>query len=574
MIDDITKVFVDDENSDYGNKFNTELTSLEKVGIMENTFKSKKDIKNVVKYPANFLAGKFNNIDGFDARWNSLITNNPLLFEDIDYLRVKQFIDARITNEEIEAYNSGKLREMYATLENMLVCNLKYYDRIMSLATMMFLHYVKINDFNYTDKLKNITIELEMTPTRLWCCALSGINSTEWELNYAWAPREVIKGKNSKTKVRINPITIKPIEGSTKSLFEVSYNKLYKVPTFARFMEYSAIRCNTSGFRETLLHDNTPNEKLAQVCSKFTNASAALGENQLKTIVDYVDEIESVNKKLYYALKECLMQIYNNDTKQFAIWVFNTEYYIYTSKYQMKVTKDSAGMITKDYLANSFECFAAEEYLFKSIQAQINWAKYNIPPKYAFDMKILSSLLKDMLKQNYKNVTCIKRMEDGCVSQIHFNGCFGNVRAFEELRHDSVVRKVNERIYSNQNMANFLIERGYYLMGMNDDVYKNFPTSEITQKHVINHYMKYCVPVMDHMSNVIFTHNNSKNEIINIVVKGEIDPKKLNNHNILYTDVKEIDSRELMSVSLKNQQSRQLIKKKTLLQVAYGTDED
>lgn len=572
MIENITKVFDDSNDSDYGKNFKSELSSTEKVGIMENTFKDKKDIKNVVKYPANFLAGKFNNIDGFDARWSSLITNNPLLFEDIDYLRVKQFIDARITEEEIEAYKSGNLREMYATLENMLICNLNYYDRIMSFATMIFLHYVKINEFNYTDKLKNIPVELEMTPTRLWCCVLSGINSTEWELNYAWAPREVVKGKDGKIIIRIKQITIKPIDGSIKSIFEVSYNKLYKVPTFARFMEYSAIRCNTSGYRETLLHDNTPNEKLAQVCAKFTNASAALGENQLKTIVEYIDEIDAVNKRLYYALKSCLMKAFNNDMKQFAIWVFNSEYYIYTNKFQMKVYKDSGGMIKKDYLANSYECFSAEKYLFESIKEQIEWAKYNIPVKYQFDMKVLSSLLADMLKQNYKNVTCIKRMEDGCVSQIHFNGCYGNVRMFEELRHDSVVRKVNEKIYSMKNMSNFLVERGYYLIGMDDDIYRNFPTSEISQKHIINHYTKYCVPVIQEMSNVIFTHHNSKNEIINIVVEGDINPLKLNNKNILYTDVKEIDTKELMSISLKNQQNRQSLKKKTLLQVAYGTD--
>ena len=560
----IEEAILDDEISSYG----VELSQIEKVNIISNTFQEK-DIKNTIKYPANFLAKQFKAIDGFDARWNSLITNNPLLFEDIDYLRVKQFIDSKITETEIKAYKDGKLTEMYATLENMLVCNIKYYDRIMSFATMIFMHYVKINDFNYTDKLKKIPIELEMTPTRLWCCALSGIKSTEWEINYAWAPREIIKDLENKNIVIHKKITVKPIEGSQKSIFEVSFNKLYKNPTFAKFVEYSATRCGTSGFQNTFLKDITSNDKLAYVCNKFTNTSAAMGENQLQTIIDYVDEVEIVNKRLYNSLKRCLMEAFNNDETMFNIWVFNNEFFIQTVKFAMKVTKDK-GIISKDYLSNSYECFIAEEFLFKSVKEQMEWAKYIIPAKYKYDMNILVNLLHEMLKTNYKGVCCLKRMEDGVVSLINFTGIFGNVKMHECLIYEGKTLKTNEVVFSKKNMANLVIERGYFLMGTYEDIYTNFPTDAITKKHIINHYQKYCVPVLQHLSNVIFMHNNSKNEIIDILCKGTINPSLLNNKNILYTNLHDINNTELMSVSLKKQQERNSLTKKTLAQTIYG----
>ena len=530
---------LDNGESDYGKNFKSDLSEKEKVGLMETTFQDSKDIKNVIKYPASFLAGKFESLDGFDSRWSSLITNNPLLFEDIDYLRVKQYIDSRITEEEIQAYKSGQLREMYATLENMILCNLKYYDRIISFATMIFMHYVRINDYNYTDGLKNVPIELDMTPTRLWCCALSGTSSTDWEINYAWGVRESVKDKNGNVSIRIKPITIKPIEGSNKSIFEVSYKKIYKNPTFARFVEYSAERNLTTGFQETFFNDTTANEKLAQVCSKFTKSSNALGESQLNTIAEYIEEIELVNNRLYNGIRKCLLKTFNNDESKFNIWIFNEEFYIHTINFSMKVSKAN-GNITKEYLSNSVECFIAEEQLFPCMREQIEWSKYVIPARFEYDMNILKGLLHEMLKKNYREIICVKRMKNGVVSKIHFTHNFGNVNSNEELIYNNTLLRTNKVCKSKKNISDIIIDRGYYIFGLKEDVDNNFPNEHITTKNIINHYSKYCIKILEHMDNVIFVNNNSKNDIIDVVCKGDINPNRLNNTNIKYTNVTDI----------------------------------
>lgn len=141
----------------------------------------------IVQNVGDYISNNLNKIKGFDFRWNSLITSNPLLFEDINYLRIKSFIDNQITNEELEAYKRGDLRDLYATLDNLLVCNLKYYDRIINYCTMVFLHYIEIDGNIHKDKqakLDMIPYELSLTPTKIWCAVLANQNSTKWEIEY------------------------------------------------------------------------------------------------------------------------------------------------------------------------------------------------------------------------------------------------------------------------------------------------------------------------------------------------------------------------------------------------------
>ena len=124
------------------------LTENEKLKTLSTIFNFSKNNNNpkYIKNVGDFISGNFDKIEGFDFRWSSLISNNPLLFEDINYLKIKPFIDNQITEKEIQAYKSGDLRDLYATFDNLLVCNLKYYDRIINYCTMIFLHYIVIDD--------------------------------------------------------------------------------------------------------------------------------------------------------------------------------------------------------------------------------------------------------------------------------------------------------------------------------------------------------------------------------------------------------------------------------------------
>ena len=505
-----------------------QLKDTEKVAIMRSTFPYVDEEPNsdrlFVRNVSDFISNNFSKIDGFDFRWTSLITSNPLLFEDIDYLRVKSFVNETITNQEIEAYKSGNLRELYATFDNMLVCNLQYYDRIISYCTMVFLQYVNVNDERYSKDLDSITLQLELTPTKIWCAALSGITSTSWELKYAWGiPMHA------------------PIPESNKSVFEVNYARLYTISTFAKFMEYSAFRCNTSGFRQTFIADKTSNRKLSLVCSKFTKTSIAISDHQLDTLYKYYKELESVNDELYLVLMRALSDMFGGAKEQYGVYIYANEFYIHTSKFSMKVSKDENGKISKDYLANSYECFAAEEYLSQSIRSQIKWAKHTLPTEFKYDKDILRNLLLSMLVSDYRNIICIKRMNEfGMLSKVYFTGIFGNVYINEDLMLNNTVVYSSKKCLSKRNAASYLIERGYVLFGTIDDVYK--VDSEINKQSLVNHYMNYCVPVVQHMSDVIALHQSNKNDIIDFVVSGNLNPNKIKNHRIKHTSLKSTKS--------------------------------
>ena len=518
-------------------KFNSELSDQEKAQIVKNTFLTEKTEKNTVRDISNYLAKSFNKIDGFEYKWNSLITSTPLLFEDVDYVRIKSYVNNTITDEEKEAYKNGNLRELYATFESMLMCNLIHYDRIIRFCTISFLHYARLNDDEITsDHLDKVHYMLDMTPTQIWCASLSGSNSTEWELNYAW-------------KINKNFNFVKPevSTSSSPSIFELNYKLLNKNPIFKKFISYSSLIVGTTGFRQTFYSDKTSNRKLSRICSKFTSASTALSEDQLNTIYEYINEQETINNKLYGALFKCLKKMFNDDETQFAIYVYSKEFFIHTSKFSMKVTKTDDGKITKDYLANSYECFVAEESLFESIKIQIEWAKYVLPSQFKYDKKILVSLLNKMLVENYKEIICIKRMNEyGILSKITFSGVFNNVYINEDLMFNNRTIKSSRKCLSKENASNYIVDRGYYIFGIEKDIYE---FSAINKQSIFNHYGNYCIPVMEHMSSVITSYVLNKNDIIDFVVNGILNPNKINNKNIRYTEYKnEINPRKIMQV--------------------------
>lgn len=513
-----------------------QLNDNEKVIIMRSIFNvGNKNKDKYVKNIGDFISSNFEKIDNFDFRWTSLITNNPLLFEDVNYLRVKPFVDNQITEEERQAYIRGDLSEIYNTFDNMLMCNLSSYDRIINFCTMIFLHYVEIGEQNVNKDLAKIPFELSMTPTRLYCCVFSNVNSSLWELNYAWG-----------TKIQKSTL-------SQKSILEHNWYKFYKIKMFAKFMEYSALRCGTIGFRQTYMADKTTNRKLAQICSKFTKTSVAITEEQLETLYEYSKESDIINKRLYTSIDNCLSILFNGDVTQYAIYIFSKEFYIHSSKFSIRVRSEN-GIISKDYLANSYECFIAEEFLLASIKTQIEWAKYKIPISFEYDKSILKNLLHNMLEENYKDILCIKRMNEyGIISKVWFSGIFANVKINEDFIIDNRVIRHQEKVLSKKNAANYLIERGYFIFGISKDI---FGLESLNKNSIISHYKNYCIPVMQHMQDVINANILSKNDIIDVVVSGKLNPNKLNNENILYASTINTDPKKLFSSGLEKQNKR------------------
>lgn len=480
----------------------------------------KEEIKNVGDYIANGLK----NIKDFDYRWSSLISSRPLLFEDSDYFYVSQYVKNECTQEEIEAYKSGKLSVLYASLDNLLMCNLPLYDRIISFCTMVFLHYVRLsNGDKYNKGLDSIPMYLELTPTKIWCCACCSNTSTEWELNYAW----------NYTKKHIIKNTL------TDNLLKENYTYLYRNKIFAKFAEYSSLRVGISGFNSTRLSDKTSNRKLSTVCSKFTRTSIAVDEKQLNTVIDSMyNENQSITE-LYNALHKSLSDL----NMQFAIFSFSNEFFIFTNKFKMRIVKDGDGKITKEYLSNNYECIVAESYLSTTIKQQINWARYK-PNQNYFEKQVLTNMLTRMLENDFRNVKCIRKMNElKTYSEVTFTGVFGNVYAIEKFWFNDLLVNESRVCFSKGNMANYLVERGYYIFGTIHDIDVLFIT-DITRNKLVKHYSNYCIPILQHMNDVIMLNIKYRNEIIDVLVNGKINDALVSN-KIQYTTVKSQQNKTL-----------------------------
>lgn len=527
-----------------------ELSDAHKLATLRSIFPEVAGNKKYVKNVGDYLTSNFEKLDGFDFRWSSLISNNPLLFEDINYLRIKSFIDNSVTDEEIDAYKRGDLRDLYATFDSLLICNLRYYDRIINYCSMVFMHYLEIDGDYYKGKqakLTNVPFELSLTPTKIWCAVLANINSTPWELEYAW---------------NIKPVL--PIEGSEKSVFELSYNKLYRNQSFAKFSEWATYRVGGDGYRDTFIRDESTNRKLAQVCAKFTKSSVAISETQLDSLFDYITRVDETNKKLYLVLDDCLLKMFNGDRTQYSIYIFSSEFFIFTSKFSMKVSKNEKGQINKDYLANSYECFSAEEYLIPAVKMQIEWAKFKIDNHYEYDKSILKSLLANMLEKSFREIVCIKRIShdeiNGMVSKITFSGVFNNVKIIEEYMVDNRTIKSTFKTLSKKNAAAYIVDRGYYIFGLEKDILQ-FDT--VSKSTIIDHYNNYCIPIMLHMADVINLNNQNKNDIIDVLVNGSIPASKINNENIIYTKLSKVDHKAILAKGLEYQNKQNLTKRKS-----------
>lgn len=493
--------------------------------------------QHIQRIDGNELLKNFKKLKGFDLKWSSLLTSTPLMFEDINYYRIKKFIDERVTKQELKAYKNKELRKVYTCLDSLLMCNLKYYDRIINYCTMVFLRYVDINGYPYSDDLSKVPYELTLTPTKIWCAVCTSEHSTKWELEYGWDM------KNLK----------EPIDISNKSILEVNYEQMYKYNnTFKKFQEYNAIRLGVNGFRNCWLNENVSNNRLGHLCKKFTKTSNAISEHQLSTISEYCTYYESVNKKLYKALYSCLFSMFEGDDTQFSIFIFSDEFTILTSKFSLRVSKKN-NKIQKDYLANSYECFLAEKYLIKSIDAQIEWSKIdNISENaYNFEKDILKTLLENQIERDYKDVVLVNknRFNNSSLVKVTFTGIFNNVKINEQYVIDNRVIKTDTKVLSKTNAAKYLIERGYYLFGTRDDI-DNLLDLKINKQTLIEHYSKYCIPVIRYMGDAIMLYERNNSDIINVLINGEVPKELLNNQNIKYINISQHTDIDLNLINL------------------------
>ena len=512
---------------------NQKLSDKEKLLLSQSIFKTNKSKKVSITNTGDYLIDTFQRLDGFDFKWTSLITNEPFLFEDLNYFRIKKFINNIVTQEEIDAYKSGKLTNLFNTFDELLVCNLKYYDRIINYCTMVFMQYVEIDGVNYNNGLDDIPMELELTPTKIWCAVFVNENSTKWEIEYGWHVKNLIE----------------PIKNSPKSYLELNYQKIYKQnKLFAKFNEYNSIRINSNGYRQVYMLENTPNRKLAQVCQKFTKTSVAISESQLDTIYNYSKEIDNLNEKLYFALDSCLSVMFKGDKTKYSIYIFLNEFFILTEKFSLKVSRNN-GVIQKDYLANSYECFLAEEFLVPSIKTQIEWSQYKLNSGYEYDKNILKSLLSNLLNGDFRKIICVNKTffiddewktndkKDIKLIKVTFSGIFNNVKITENFMINNRVIKTTTKVLSKINTAEYLIDKGYYIFGYEDDIIKLLENEILTKKDLVEHYSRYCIPVIHFMNDIVTMYQLNKIDILEVLINGNLNPEKLNNHNIVYTSL-------------------------------------
>jgi hypothetical protein len=509
-------------NEIYNKKIDSE-TKLSVLKDLNNKVKEQKLPENFITYQEykDSLIKRLEKNKLFDFRWSSLISSNPLLFEDNHYLRIKKLVrfNKEQYEKEQEMFRNGEINHIYSSLDQLLLCNLKYYDRIMNYALQVFEKYIMLPDdedgLSDEEMFKDVIQELEMTPTQLYCASMINPETTTIrELEYGFSLK----------KGSIKPITEEDIEDGITSIIQKNWNTLYKHPNFRLFTQLNALRLQTDGFRSCWVNEHISNDKMGQVCRKFTRMTLSVTKTQLKSVHRYIEEIDEIQHSLYQALYKCMMHMFDFDDNKFSIYVYTNDFYLFTERFNMRVSKNiETGAITKEYLSNSYECFAAEEYLAKSIKEQIRWAKYQEPMVYQFDKTILKGILLGLLEDNFRDVVLLKRPDkssaDGTVSKVTFSGIFKMVKIKETFMFRGKEIYSTTKTLSKFNAANYLINRGYYFFGMSDDIVQFI---DMNEQNCVKHYSRYTIPVAMNVQKFVNNARKYHNEMEEIIKNNKL----------------------------------------------------
>lgn len=483
----------------------------------------------------DFIVETLSQIRGFDFSWSSLISNNPLLFNDLDYVRIKRFIDDKITDEELQAYKENKLTEIYPTFDSLLICNLRYYDRIINYCTMVLMGYYTVDD----DKIVcESNLELSLTPTKIWCAVLSNVNSTAWELNYVWR----------------TPQMKKDIVGLRDNFQYLNNNNI----NFKNFHGLNALRLGVDGFRNQWSIEDTTNNKLAVVTDKFTNSSMACSTQDIEKIYDYYMYLCNDVLDLEMSLNSSLLEMFKK-SESYGTYIFNDEFFVITVKFGLSCKKTNE-RISKDYFSNSYGCLIAESGLSNTIPEQIKWAKSKQELKYQKTKNLLCELLFNMLDgQGYKTVLCLRKTSiNGVHSIVRFSGVFNNVKISESFYNTNsgsdIPLKITEKILSKRNASMYLIERGYVLFGDIDDV--NLMIKDDVIKHdLVKHFSKYIINVKNMLNDVIILNKKYVNDVIDVYLGEE---KQYHNDEILMFNMAEINHAKMLGTGIKRQKNGEI----------------
>lgn len=449
-------------------------------------------------------------VRGYDYNWTSMISSNPILFEDIDYLKVKNYVNNTVTESELSAYKKGQLRKIYMNFETMIMDNIDYYNRIISYCTMIFCSYINVDGVASNKNIPKHVISFDITPTKIWCAAMTSTSSTMYELDYGWGVKTLDLHNNNS-----------PLQNNFHILKK---NKLFSV-----WISYRALISNTHGFRETFMCDLTDNSTLYRVCKKFIQKSPVLGFDDSSYIDHYIKTEDQNTDKLCDSISKCMDVLYNSNKDFYAVYVFNDEIYLHTHNFAMRVFKKD-GSISKDYISNSYDCFVAEPYMKPSIKDQIRWCKYTMPTKFTQTVDVLNTILERILNQNFQDVVCVKKMgQENTLSVVTFSGIFNNVYIHEKFMHNNYVVKEYTKCMSKTNTARYIISKGYYIFGFRNDVellIKDIENNPYKKIDLIKHHInKYCMNIKTFMKDIVTSYRLYNGDIINYLLNGIPDDR-------------------------------------------------
>ena len=354
------------------------------------------------------------------------------MFKDELFHRAKRYVNPEITQEEAHLYVSGRIRKIYSSLEELLLDNISYYNRI--IRSLLVFYENRVYEFGkYVGSLEKTKYTELMTPTRLYYLIL-------------------VQPDFNRDEILLGHPQLKSTEGQT---FRDLLPHLIKIGSFNFIASYTNTKFNTRSYTKGLSLDLTPNDFINKILDIKT--VCYVDKKSLTEDFDKVQMIEgnvtSLEKMFYPYIK----------TKTFLSFT-PSSLKISTADYSSSLSY-SLNQINRS-LTGSFKKAKRIEVLISSKIEDLSDI-FKINHELVSDMTTLMSICGSMIQYFGKDFIAYRISSSGVYSTI-VSKRFWNNRRLIETFYDKDNNPIHIQIKTFGKLVkavDYIVNSGYFVYG-------------------------------------------------------------------------------------------------------------
>lgn len=382
-------------------------------------------------------------------------------FNDPYFYRAKQYVINTITQEEVILFNSGKIRKIYSSFEEMLLDNMQYYSRF--IRTILWLYEnILVQDGKLITRESKVKYTQPMSCTKFYYIVMCNNDFTRDEIFYGYPQLGNSRGQS----------------------FQGLFRKLIEIGSFAFNVTYTTERYKTKSFTFAFNRDITNSEYLYKICDRSKDDILFIERNSLLVDIGSLIKISELNEKIYNILNNLTTKInYTINIKPNRI-----EYYSQYGRYYLKIDDNK---VTKELTATSKDIVHFDNVVNDKIRLILKYNNNII----SHQLSSIRILCRYMLSEYRNRFIAIKTYPGSTeYSKITLKQVWNMFQMYETKYNDSgkEIYHIKLKTLLPRKLCEYLLDNGYYMYGSMDNIEELVELSNINVgQDVLDYYEVY-----------------------------------------------------------------------------------